>query len=75
MTSIIAAMQDSLLLIESSKIDWKKIERLPNLKLIASTGLRNAAIDLEAAAKHGIEVVNTRYGILRVSTSFTVCVR
>jgi phosphoglycerate dehydrogenase-like enzyme len=53
MTSIIAAMQDSLLLIESSKIDWKKIERLPNLRLLASTGLRNAAIDLEAAAKHG----------------------
>ena len=37
------------------------IERLPNLKLIASTGLRNAAIDLVAAAEHGMEVVNTRY--------------
>ncbi|MGA9151820.1 MAG: D-2-hydroxyacid dehydrogenase family protein [Candidatus Nitrosopolaris sp.] len=42
-------------------MDRNLIERLPNLKLIASTGLRNAAIDLEAAAEHGIEVVNTRY--------------
>jgi phosphoglycerate dehydrogenase-like enzyme len=37
------------------------IERLPNLKLIASTGPRNAAIDLEAAAAHGIDVVHTGY--------------
>jgi phosphoglycerate dehydrogenase-like enzyme len=37
------------------------IERLPNLKLIASTGPRNASIDLEAAAAHGIKVVHTGY--------------
>jgi phosphoglycerate dehydrogenase-like enzyme len=37
------------------------IEQLPNLKLIASTGPRNAAIDLEAAAAHGIDVVHTGY--------------
>src|ERR1700733_14287349 len=37
------------------------IQRLPNLKLIASTGARNASIDLEAAAEHGIEVLNTSY--------------
>ena len=37
------------------------IERLPNLKLIASTGPRNAAIDLKAAAARGIEVVHTGY--------------
>lgn len=46
---------------ERTRMDRNLIERLPNLKLIASTGLRNAAIDLEAAAEHGIEVVNTRY--------------
>src|SRR5258707_15810819 len=34
------------------------IERLPNLKLIASTGLGNATIDLAAAADHGIVVVH-----------------
>src|SRR5260370_15709491 len=37
------------------------IERLPNLKLIASTGPRNAAIDLEAARKHRVDVLHTGY--------------
>jgi phosphoglycerate dehydrogenase-like enzyme len=37
------------------------IERLPRLKLIASTGSRNAAIDLDAAAERGIVVANTGY--------------
>jgi len=37
------------------------LERLPNLKLIASTGSRNAAIDLEAAKRRGIEVLHTGY--------------
>ena len=37
------------------------IERLPNLKLIASTGPRNASIDIEAAAARGIQVVHTGY--------------
>jgi phosphoglycerate dehydrogenase-like enzyme len=37
------------------------IERLPNLKLIASTGPVNAAIDVVAAAERGIAVVHTGY--------------
>jgi phosphoglycerate dehydrogenase-like enzyme len=37
------------------------IERLPNLKLIASTAPRNASIDLEAAAERGIKVAHTGY--------------
>jgi phosphoglycerate dehydrogenase-like enzyme len=37
------------------------LERLPSLKLIASTGRRNAAIDLEAAKERGVEVVHTGY--------------
>src|SRR5262249_47518190 len=37
------------------------IERLPRLKLIASTGPRNAAIDVQAAAERGISVANTGY--------------
>jgi phosphoglycerate dehydrogenase-like enzyme len=37
------------------------IERLPRLKLIASTGPRNAAIDVEAAAERGIVVAHTGY--------------
>jgi phosphoglycerate dehydrogenase-like enzyme len=37
------------------------IERLPNLKLIASTGSVNASIDIAAAGDHGIAVVHTGY--------------
>ncbi|MGB6352864.1 MAG: D-2-hydroxyacid dehydrogenase family protein [Steroidobacteraceae bacterium] len=37
------------------------IERLPKLKLIASTAKRNASIDTEAAAERGIGVVHTSY--------------
>jgi phosphoglycerate dehydrogenase-like enzyme len=37
------------------------LDRLPNLKLIASTGSRNAAIDLEAAKRRSIEVRHTGY--------------
>jgi phosphoglycerate dehydrogenase-like enzyme len=37
------------------------IERLPNLKLIASTGFANASIDVTAAGDHGIAVVHTAY--------------
>jgi phosphoglycerate dehydrogenase-like enzyme len=37
------------------------IERLPRLRLIASTGSRNASIDLEAAAERGIVVAHTGY--------------
>jgi len=37
------------------------IERLPNLKLIASTGTGNASIDMAAAGDHEIQVVHTGY--------------
>jgi phosphoglycerate dehydrogenase-like enzyme len=37
------------------------IERLPQLKLIASTGARNASIDVAAAQQRGISVINTGY--------------
>ena len=37
------------------------IERLPKLKLIASTGKRNASIDADAAAERGISIVHTSY--------------
>jgi phosphoglycerate dehydrogenase-like enzyme len=37
------------------------IERLPKLRLIASTAMRNASIDLKAAEGRGVEVVHTGY--------------
>jgi phosphoglycerate dehydrogenase-like enzyme len=35
------------------------LERLPNLRLLVTTGSRNASIDLRAAAEHGITVCGT----------------
>ena len=37
------------------------IERLPRLKLIASTGFRNASIDAVAASERGVAVMHTGY--------------
>jgi phosphoglycerate dehydrogenase-like enzyme len=37
------------------------IERLPKLRLIASTATRNASIDLKAAEECGVQVVHTGY--------------
>jgi phosphoglycerate dehydrogenase-like enzyme len=46
---------------ERTPLGAQLIERLPNLKLIASTGPRNASIDTKAAAARGIGVVHTGY--------------
>jgi phosphoglycerate dehydrogenase-like enzyme len=46
---------------ERTPLPRNLIERLPNLKLIASTGAGNASIDLAAAGDHGIAVVHTGY--------------
>ncbi len=46
---------------ERTSMSAALLDRLPNLKLIASTGSRNAAIDTEAAKRHGIEVLHTGY--------------
>src|SRR5580692_4463813 len=37
------------------------IERLPKLRMIASTGTQNASIDLKAAEERGVQVVHTGY--------------
>src|SRR5579862_6236394 len=46
---------------ERTTLPRNVIERLPNLKLIASTGTGNASIDVAAAGHHGIPVVHTGY--------------
>lgn len=46
---------------ERTPLRRELLEKLPNLKLIASTGPRNASIDLQAAAERGIKVVHTGY--------------
>lgn len=46
---------------ERTPLTRSVLERLPNLKLIASTAFRNAAIDVETAQRNGIAVVHTGY--------------
>ena len=46
---------------ERTPLSRNILQQLPRLKLIASTGLRNAAIDMRAAAERGIEVTATGY--------------
>jgi phosphoglycerate dehydrogenase-like enzyme len=46
---------------ERTPLRRELIEQLPNLKLIASTGARNASIDLKAASERGIQVTHTGY--------------
>jgi phosphoglycerate dehydrogenase-like enzyme len=36
-----------------------RLERLPNLRLLVTTGMRNASIDLDAARDHGVMVCGT----------------
>jgi phosphoglycerate dehydrogenase-like enzyme len=47
---------------ERTPLPRSLIERLPRLKLIASTGPRNAAIDVKAAAERGVAIAHTGYG-------------
>jgi phosphoglycerate dehydrogenase-like enzyme len=46
---------------ERTPLTREIIERLPRLRLIASTGAANASIDLEAARERGITVAHTGY--------------
>ena len=47
---------------ERTLIDAELIGRLPNLKLIVTTGMKNASIDVEAAKARGIVVSGTPTG-------------
>lgn len=46
---------------ERTPMTAELMDRLPNLKLIASTGYQNAAIDIEATKRRGIAVMHTNY--------------
>jgi len=46
---------------ERTPLPREIIQRLPNLKLIASTGPRNASIDVAAAQERGIQVTGSGY--------------
>jgi phosphoglycerate dehydrogenase-like enzyme len=62
--AVVARLQDFhvvCVMRERTPMTRAVISRLPKLRLIASTAMRNASIDLGAAAERGIEVVHTRY--------------
>jgi phosphoglycerate dehydrogenase-like enzyme len=44
---------------ERTRFDRSLFERLPRLKLLVTTGMVNAAIDMDAAAEHGVTVCGT----------------
>ena len=46
---------------EGTPLTRDTLERLAQLKLIVSTGPRNASIDFEAATECGIQVMHTSY--------------
>ncbi|MEO6687142.1 MAG: D-2-hydroxyacid dehydrogenase family protein [Dyadobacter sp.] len=46
---------------ERTPVNRELLSKLPNLKLIVSTGLRNASIDTEAVSELGIQLENTGY--------------
>lgn len=46
---------------ERTPLPRSLFERLPNLRLVVSTGVRNASIDLAAATEHGVAVCATGY--------------
>src|SRR5690349_1741728 len=47
---------------ERTRFPRSVIERLPDLRLLVTTGMRNAAIDLDAARDHGVVVCGTELG-------------
>lgn len=60
---LIEAIQDYEILVvmrERTKFPEDVLRKLPNLKLLITTGMRNASIDLKAAEKLGITVCGTR---------------
>jgi phosphoglycerate dehydrogenase-like enzyme len=62
--AVVARLQDFdvvCVMRERTPLTRAVISRLPKLRLIASTGARNASIDLTAAAERGIEVLHTGY--------------
>jgi phosphoglycerate dehydrogenase-like enzyme len=45
---------------ERTRFDAERLDRLADLRLLVTTGMGNAAIDLDAAARNGVAVCGTR---------------
>lgn len=55
----LAGAQVVLAMRERTRFDHEVLARLPDLRLLVTKGMKNAAIDLEAAANHGVTVCGT----------------
>lgn len=59
---LVGALEDSEIVVvmrERTPVDAELLRRLPKLRLLVTTGLRNASIDLRAAADAGVTVCGT----------------
>ncbi|TDD47608.1 D-2-hydroxyacid dehydrogenase family protein, partial [Nonomuraea terrae] len=62
---LVAAVHDCEIVVamrERTPFPAEVFDRLPNLRLLVTTGMRNASIDLEAARAHGVTVCGTSGG-------------
>ncbi|UAC47114.1 phosphoglycerate dehydrogenase [Bacillus aquiflavi] len=62
---------DALLVRSATKVDEKLLEKMPSLKIIARAGVGVDNIDINAATKHGIIVVNAPDGNTISTTEHT----
>jgi phosphoglycerate dehydrogenase-like enzyme len=61
--ALVAALSGAAVVVamrERTRFDGERLERLGDLSLLVTTGMANAAIDLDAAARNGIVVCGTR---------------
>ena len=56
---------------EETPFDRALVEALPKLKLLVTHGMRNAALDLDALAEHGVTVCGTGYGFPMATVELT----
>jgi phosphoglycerate dehydrogenase-like enzyme len=59
LVAALAGAQVVVAMRERTRFDAERLARLPDLRLLVTTGMGNAAIDLDAAAAHGIVVSGT----------------
>ena len=60
---LVAALEGAQVVVamrERTPFDADRLDRLPDLRLLVTTGMGNAAIDLDSAARNGVVVCGTR---------------
>ncbi len=70
--ALLEALENTEVLVlmrERTPVDAALLDSMPALKRIVFTGARNRSLDIEAAQARGIQVVNTRGGPSKASTS------